>query len=152
MALVYLWRTLAIRLSKIISKFCTPTFNPSERCCALPFQRAPCSGAGLAVSRVWHSTSRVTSTRSEDTVNSDTVHPLRMSAHLNYLLNSYYITEKDSKKKSPPNLPEEEMNRETLRFLIPPKSPSVSMAATAAPERPCTTSILIPTRKYQQGS
>lgn len=48
--LVYLGRTLAIRLSKSISKFCISTFNPSERCCALPFQRPPCSGAGLAVS------------------------------------------------------------------------------------------------------
>lgn len=110
MALVYLWRTLAIKLSKSISKFCTSTFNPSERCCALPFQRLPCSGAGLAVSGArslaqpqpaLHSPRRAMSTRRGDTVNSDTVHPLRMSADLNYLLISYYITEKDSEEKKP---------------------------------------------------
>lgn len=79
---------------------------------------------------MWHSTSqagtahiRTRSTRRGDTVSPDTVYPLSMSAHLNYLPISYYITEKESEKKNPPNWCEEEMNRETLRFLIPPKAP-----------------------------
>lgn len=81
-ALVYLWRTLAIRLSKSISKFCTSTFKPLRKVVCPVLPKAPLfrcwagsvrsQESGTAPASLAQPHSRATSWRG-DMVNSDTV-------------------------------------------------------------------------------
>lgn len=114
-ALFYLWRNVAIRLSKSISKFCMSTFKPLRKALHPALPKAPLfrCWAGSARSQV-AGAAPASPTRpaagpdlpaARDGASSETERPLRMSARLDYLLISYYITEKESEKKTLPTCP-----------------------------------------------
>lgn len=148
--------------------------KPSERHCALPFQRHPSSGAGLVVlgaaggehQPAQHDTGSMILWFCDlqqgwicqekewgELRNRASSKDVSLLGLPTYFLLHYWKSE--WQKKNPLDLPKEEMKREILRFLIPPESPLAGCKRghrgrpqPRRPGRPCTASILISIRKY----